>query len=237
MYLYYYILGVILIPAIILSIYAQAKVTRTYDKYSTDYAQNNLTGKECAKKIMSANEIIDVQIEEIDGKLTDYYDSKNKTLALSKQNANSTSISSIGVAAHECGHAIQDKQNYFPNKIRNLVIKIYNISSKLLMPIILIGTIFDFILLIPKVANIFLISGIVIFGLSFLISLVTLPVEFNASRRALKTLKENNILNDEEISKAKQVLDAAALTYVAAFLYSALNFLRFILVFVKRNKD
>ena len=117
MYLYYYILGTILIPAIILSIYAQAKVTRTYDKYSTDYAQNNLTGKECAKKIMSANEIIDVQIEEIDGKLTDYYDSKNKTLALSKQNANSSSISSIGVAAHECGHAIQDKQNYFPNKI------------------------------------------------------------------------------------------------------------------------
>ena len=153
MYLYYYILGFMLIPAIILSIYAQAKVTSTYDKYSTDYSQSNLTGKDCAKKIMEANDIKDVQINEIDGKLSDYYDSKNKLLALSKQNANSTSISSIGVAAHECGHTIQDKQNYFPNKLRNLVIKVYNISSKLLMPIILIGTIFDFILLISYRSN------------------------------------------------------------------------------------
>ncbi|MGN1208512.1 MAG: zinc metallopeptidase [Christensenellales bacterium] len=237
MYLTYYILGIILIPAIILSIYAQAKVSSTYDKYSTEMSQTNLVGKDCAKQILKANDIIDVQVEEVEGKLTDYYDSKNKILALSKQNYNSSSIASLGVVAHECGHAIQDKENYFPNKLRSFVIKVYNISSKILMPIIIIGLLFDFLLLIPNVANIFLISGMVVFGLSFLLSLITLPVEFNASKRALKTLKDRNILNDEEVSKAKQVLSAAALTYVASFLYSLLNFLRFVLIFVKRNDN
>lgn len=235
MYLTYYILGIILLPAIILGIYAQIKVQSTYQEYSSEICQNGLTGKDCAKQILNLNNIHDVQIDEIDGTLTDYYDSKNKILALSKDNYNSASIASIGVSAHECGHAIQDKENYFPNKIRNLIIKTYNITSKLLMPIIIIGLLFDFVLLIPKVANIFLICGMIVFGLSFLASLITLPVEFNASKRAIKTLQNNNILSEEELLKAKQVLSAAALTYIASFLYSLLNFLRFVLIFAKKN--
>ena len=236
MYLSYYLLGIILLPAIILGIYAQAKVSSTYSKYSTEMSKSNLTGKECAKQILNKNQIMDVQIEEIDGNLTDYYDSKHKTLALSKGNYNSSSIASLGVAAHECGHAIQDKENYFPNKLRSFVIKTYNISSKLLLPIIIIGLLFDFVMLISKVANIFLICGIVVFGLSLIANLVTLPVEFNASKRALKTLKDNNVLEDDEIEKARLVLDAAALTYVAGFIYSLLNFLRFVLIFSGRKE-
>ena len=235
MYLTYYILGILLIPAIILAIFAQSKVQSTYKKYSSEMSQKGLTGKECAKQILACNEINDVQINEIDGVLTDYYDSKNKILALSKNNYNSSSIASIGVSAHECGHAIQDKENYLPNKIRNIIIKTYNITSKFLVPIIIIGFLFDFLFLIPKVANIILISGMVVFGLTFLANLITLPVEFNASKRALKTLRENNILTEEETLKAKEVLSAAALTYVASFLYSLLNFLRFVLIFANRN--
>lgn len=236
MYLTYYILGIILLPAIILAIYAEAKVNSSYNKYSTDFSQKNITGNMLAKQILQANDINDVQIQEIDGKLSDYYNSKTKVLALSKQNYNSTSISSLGVTAHECGHAIQDKEHYFPNKIRNLVIKTYNISSTLLMPIIIIGLLFDFVWLNQNVANIILICGMAVFGLSFLASLITLPVEFNASKRALKILKQQNIMSDEEISKVKEVLSAAALTYVASFLYSLLNLLRFVLIFARNNR-
>ena len=236
MYITYYILGIILLPAIILAIYAEAKVNSSYNKYSTEFSQKNIKGCELAKQILTAYDIHDVQIKEIDGKLSDYYDSKNKILALSKDNYNSTSISSLGVTAHECGHAIQDKQHYFPNKIRNFVIKTYNISSTFLMPIIILGLLFDFVWLAPNIANIILICGMSVFGLSFLASLITLPVEFNASKRAIKILQENNILSSEETGKVKEVLSAAALTYVASFLYSLLNLLRFVLIFAKSNR-
>lgn len=237
MYLSYYLLGIILVPAIILSIYAQIKVQSNYKKYSVCASEKNLTGKEVAKMILDASDIKDVEIIEIDGELTDYYDSKKKVLALSKQNANSTSIASIGVASHECGHAIQDKQGYTPNKIRNVIVHIYNISSKLLVPILIIGFMFDFLFLIPKVANIIIISGIIVYGLTMLFNLITLPVEFNASNRAINILEESTILNKDELVGAKAVLKSAALTYVAGFIYSLLNFLRFVLVFARRNKD
>lgn len=237
MYLYYYALGIVLLPAIILSIYAQIKVQSNYKKYSGFASEKNLTGKEVAKMILDASDIKDVEIIEIDGELTDYYDSKKKVLALSKQNANSTSIASIGVASHECGHAIQDKQGYTPNKIRNIIVHVYNISSKLLVPILLIGLCFDFLLWMPKIATIIIVSGIVVFGLSMLLSLITLPVEFNASNRAIKILEESTILNKDEIVGAKAVLKSAALTYVAGFVYSLLNFLRFVLIFVGRKRD
>lgn len=235
MYLEYYLLGIILLPAIILSIYAQIKVQSTYNKYKDINSEKNITGKQVAELILKASDITDVQIVEIEGNLTDYYDSKNKVLALSKNNYNSSSISSLGVTAHECGHAIQDKTNYLPLKLRSMVIKIYNISSKLLMPLIIVGLIFDFLLLIPGLFSIFLYVGLTVFGLSLLLNLVTLPVEFNASKRAIKILEESTILNKEETQKAKKVLNSAALTYVAAFLYSLLNFLRFVLIFARRR--
>ena len=237
MYLAYYLLGIILIPAIILSIYAQIKVQTNYKKYSQITSEKNLTGKEVANLILNASDIKDVQIIEIEGELTDYYDSKKKVLALSKGNYNSASIASLGVTAHECGHAIQDKTGYVPNKIRNIVVRVYNIASKLLMPILIIGFMFDFLFLIPKIANIILISGIAVFGLSMLFNLITLPVEFNASKRALKILEESTILSNDELDGAKKVLKSAALTYVAGFIYSLLNFLRFILIFARKDRD
>ena len=235
MYLEYYLLGIILIPAIILSIYAQFKVQATYSKYKKVASEKNLTGKQVAELILNASEINNVQITEIEGNLTDYYDSKNKVLALSKANYNGSSISSLGVTAHECGHAIQDSVHYFPMRLRSIIIKTYNISSKLLLPLILIGFIFDFLLLIPTVSIIFIYLGITVFGLSLLLNLITLPVEFNASKRALQILEESTILTKEETKMAKKVLSAAALTYVAEFIYYLLNFLRFVLIFVRRR--
>lgn len=235
MYFYYYMLGIILLPAIILSIYAQFKVQSTYNKYKQVASQKNLTGKEVAEMILSSAGISDVQITQVSGTLTDHYDSKNKVLALSKPNYNSNSIASLGVTAHECGHAIQDASGYFPLKLRHIIIKTYNFTSRLLLPLILIGFLFDFLLFIPGVADVFLIIGSVVFGLSLVLSLITLPVEFNASKRALEILEQSTILTEDETKMAKKVLSSAALTYVAEFIYSLLNFLRFILIFANRK--
>jgi len=234
-YFYYYLLGIILLPAIILSIYAQFKVHSTYNKYNKVLSKQNFTGKQVAELILSSSGISNVQITEVSGTLTDYYDSKHKVLALSKNNYNSSSISSLGVTAHECGHAIQDASNYFPLKFRNIIVKTYNITSRLLLPLIFIGFLFDFILLIPSVANAFLLIGSIVFGLSLILSLITLPVEFNASKRALKILEESTILTKEETQMAKKVLSSAALTYVAEFIYSLLQFVRFVLIFSNRR--
>lgn len=236
MYFEYYFLGIILIPAIILAIYAQLKVQSNYNKYIKIKTEKNLTANEVASLILNAADINDVTLEQVSGELTDHYDSKKLKIGISEKNFNSTSVASIGIVAHECGHAIQHASNYFPLKLRHLVISVYNLASKLLMPIILIGLVFDFLLLINGIAKIFLIAGIVVFGISLILNLVTLPVEFNASRRALKILKESEILNQEELKMAKKVLSSAALTYVAAFLYSLLNFLRFVLIFA-RHRD
>lgn len=235
MFFYYYALGFLLIPVIILAIYAEFKVHSTYSHFSKVVSEKKLTGKEVASLILNASNITNVEIKEIEGTLTDYYDSKNKVLALSKHNYNSSSIASIGVTAHECGHAIQDYNNYFPLRFRHFIVNIYNITSKLLVPLLIIGLIFDFLLLIPNLALIFVVVGTIIFGLSFILNLITLPVEFNASKRALRILEESTVLNQEEIKGAKKVLNSAALTYLAAFLYSLLNFLRFVLIFVRRN--
>ena len=234
-YLEYYLLGIILLPAIILAIYAEIKVSINYKKYSEIYSQSNLTGKEVAEKILKANNINNVKITEVSGTLTDYYDSKNKVLAISSKNYNSSSIASLGVTAHECGHAIQDNTNYFPLKLRQVIIKSYSLTSKLLVPLLILGLLFSLFLLIPVVGEIFIYIALITFGLSLLLNLITLPVEFNASKRALKILKEENILTKEESKCVKKVLNSAALTYVAAFLYSLLNFLRILIIFGRRN--
>lgn len=235
-YFLYYILGIILIPAIILSIWAEAKVHSTYEKYYNVPNNRNLTGKDVAEMILRAAEINDVIISGIDGKLTDHYDPKNKVLAISNKNLTSTSVSAIGVVAHECGHAIQHQEKYIPIIIRNIFVKLNNITSKLLIPLLILGAILDAFLYVQNSFITIAIIGISIFGLSFLLNLITLPIEKNASKRALKILKESTILNEEEIIGAEKVLNAAAMTYLSAVLYSLLNFLRFILVIVVNNK-
>ncbi len=228
-YFIYYILGIILIPAIILSIYAEIKVKSTFSEYQKTLSKSGSTAYQVARRLLDYKGLQDVNVVEISGNLTDNFNPKNKTISLSSDVYNSTSISAIAVACHEVGHAYQYKDNYFPIKIRNTIIPICNISSKLLLPLVIIGLIFDFLLFMPIFGNIILISGVTIFGLSTLFNFITLPIEYNASNRAYDMIIKSGELDQEELNGAKKVLSSAALTYLAAFVYSLLNLLRFVL--------
>lgn len=213
----------IVLPAIIFALIAQVMVKSTFNKYSKEKNEHGYTAREVARRILDENGLHNVQIEYISGNLTDHYDPSANVIRLSDTVYNSTSVAAIGVAAHEVGHAIQHAQGYSPIKIRQAIIPITRIGSNLAVPLVLIGMIFgalDF--LIP--VGIFLYAGVVFF------QAVTLPVEFNASNRALKTLDENVILYKGEIKMAKKVLTAAAMTYVAAMFSSLMSLLRLILI-------
>lgn len=219
----------ILIPAIIFSLYAQAMVKSTYAKYKTVYNRRGLTGQQVARQILDDNGLYNVQIEHINGELSDHFDPRTNVVRLSDSVYNSTSVAAVGVAAHEVGHAIQHANGYAPIKIRNAVIPITNIGSFLAFPLVLLGIIFaslDF--LIP--------IGIFLFCFVVFFQAVTLPVEFNASNRALQTLESHNILEDDELGKSKAVLRAAAMTYVAALVSSLLSLLRLLLL-ANRRRD
>ena len=229
-------MGIILIPGIIFAIWAQAKVSSTYSKYSKVLGARGLTGEDVVKIMLRKNGITDVSVSMIGGELTDNYNPRKKVISLSKNVYSGTTIADLGVAAHECGHAIQHAKAYAPFKFRNFLALASNISSKLLWPIIVIGLILGFAVESPA-GKFVLIAGCAFFGLSFLFSLITLPVELNASKRALESLVEINALDEMEVIGAKQVLSAAAMTYVAATVVSLLELLRFILIFVARSRD
>lgn len=234
-YMIYYAMGIILIPAFILSAVAQFKVFSTFSKYDKS-STNYLTASEIARRLLDASGLYDIQIKRVDGHLTDNYNYKTKTLSLSSTTCNSNTISSIGVACHEIGHCLQYKDNYFPLKLRNFIIPIVSFVSKMLLPILIIGFIFDFLIATPFGAVIMW-AGVIVYGLSTLISLITLPVEYNASKRAYKLMLSTGALSQDECNKAKEVLDAAALTYVAELVTSLLFLLRFVIVLFLRNKD
>ena len=221
----YYI--ILVIPALFLSMYAQAKVNSTFNKYAQVLSRRGLTASDVARMILQRNGLGDIPVEHISGKLSDHYDPKAKVVRLSDSVYNSTSIASIGVAAHECGHAIQHATSYSPLSIRNSIYPIVSISSNLSMPLIILGFIFGAANLVEL--------GIILFAAVVLFQIITLPVEFNASRRALTILDENGILDGEELISTKKVLSAAALTYVAAAVVAVANLLRLILVF--RDRD
>ncbi|MDE6746761.1 MAG: zinc metallopeptidase [Oscillospiraceae bacterium] len=213
----------IVLPAIIFALIAQVMVKSTFSKYSNTSNQHGYTAKEVARKILDENGLYNVSIEYISGNLTDHYDPSANVIRLSDSVYNSTSVAAIGVAAHEVGHAIQHAQGYSPIKIRQAIIPITQIGSRLAVPLVLIGMLISaFQWLIP--VGIFLYAGVVLF------QAVTLPVEFNASGRALKTLDENVILYKDEVRMAKKVLTAAAMTYVAAMFSSLMSLLRLILL-------
>ena len=239
MYWDYYIMGIILLPAIILAAYAQTKVNTTYTRYSKMIAKSGMTGAEVARLLLDCADLKHIQVVRVQGELTDYYDPKKQVVALSNSVYDNQSVSALGVASHEVGHAIQDKNGYIPFKIRKAIIPVTNFLSSMLWPLVIFGLIFNFGVSVgsTNIGNIFMWSGVGIFGLSVLVNLVTLPVEFNASKRAVKILRSTGIMSEEEIDGTKSVLTAAALTYVAALLVSILSFLRFILVFVMRNRD
>ena len=221
----------VIIGALICMI-ASARVKTTFNKYSKYRSRTNMTGKEAAQRVLRSAGIMDVTVRHVSGSLTDHYDPRNKTLNLSDSVYDSTSVAAIGVAAHECGHAIQHQKDYAPLSIRSAIVPVANIGSTLAWPLIIIGLLFS------SATGSFLIKlGIICFSLAVLFQLVTLPVEFDASRRAVNILGSTGILSEEELPMTKKVLGAAALTYVAGAAAAILQLLRLMLLFGGRNDD
>jgi hypothetical protein len=217
----------LLIPALILAGWAQFKVKGTYDRYSRIAARNGLTAKDVARRILDANGLRNIPVERIAGSLTDHYDPKAKTLRLSETVFSSPSIAAIGVAAHEAGHALQDAEAYAPLKLRNSIVPVVSLGSGLAFPLFFIGFLFGTPLLMDV--------GILFFLGVLLFHLVTLPVEYNASGRALRILDSTGILAADEMKGARAVLNAAALTYVAATVMAALQLVRLLMLRGMRN--
>ena len=210
---------------VVLSLLASARVKGTFNKYSQMRNSRGLTGAQAAEQVLHGAGIYDVRVERIAGNLTDHYDPRSKVLRLSDTVYGQTSVAAVGVAAHECGHAIQHAKGYGPLKFRNVLVPVANFGAKIAWPLILVG------LLIISESSWFIIqAGIIAFSLAVLFQLVTLPVEFNASNRAIRVLADRGMMFGEEIVAAKKVLNAAALTYVAGAAASILQLLRLIIL-------
>lgn len=208
----------------VLSLWASATVKSTYNKYSRVYSYSGLTGAQAAAQILRQAGIYDVRIEHVSGNLTDHYDPKARVLRLSDSVYGSNSVAAIGVAAHECGHAIQDQEDYVPLRFRSAFVPVANLGTLVAFPILLLGVFLG--------SSHFLIQvGLLCFFFGVLFQLITLPVEFNASGRAVRILRETGMMSDDELSKTKKVLSAAAMTYVAAAAASILSMLRLIILF------
>lgn len=224
----------IIFPATILAIIAQMKVSSTFNQYNSVNSSKSYTGVEVAKKLLYLAGINDVEVEHIRGNLTDHYDPTSKKIRLSDNVYNSTSIAAISVAAHETGHAIQHYESYVPLSFRSALVPAVNFSSKISWPLITIGLIFGYV----SSSLILLKIGIALFCLVVLFQVITLPVEFNASSRAIKLLREHSFLEKSEIKSSKKVLNAAALTYVAAAAVGISNLLRLLVILNSRsNRD
>ena len=221
----------VLIGVIICSI-ASAKVRSTYNRYNRVRSSSGMTGAQAAERILRAAGITDVSIRHVSGSLSDHYDPRTKTVNLSDTVYGSQSVAAIGVAAQECGHVMEHAHGYFPLTFRSALVPVANIGSTLAWPMILIGLFFS-----GKSSSLFIQFGILLFSLAVLFQLVTLPVEFNASRRALASVEQLGLLSSDEIPKTRRVLSAAALTYVASAAAAILQLLRLILLFGGRDRD
>ena len=227
-YYYYDPYYLLIIIGALISLAASAKVQSTFRKYNQVRSRTGLTGAEAARRLLQAQGIYDVSIQRVSGNLTDHYDPKNKILRLSDSTYGSASVAAIGVAAHECGHAMQHAEGYAPLSFRTALVPVANFGPQFSIILIVAGLIFGQVLVEV---------GILLFCAVVLFQLVTLPVEFNASRRALRLLGDNGILYDEEVGMTRKVLTAAALTYVASALMSILQLLRLVLLFGGRRRD
>lgn len=233
----------ILIPPMIFALIAQSKVNSAYKKYSQVKSSRGMTAHEVARQILDANGLSYIEIEHISGKLTDHYDPKAEVIRLSDSVDGNQSVAAIGIAAHECGHAIQHAEGYAPIKLRSALVPITNIGSRLSMIFIIIGLVLVSAQRTAEAAGMYnfgmmiAVIGILLFSLSTIFQLVTLPVEFNASSRALKTLDEFHILEDSEIPQARKVLSAAAMTYVAALISSLASLLRIVLIVLSSGRS
>ncbi len=224
---YYY--WILILPAALFAMWAQMRVQSTFRRYSKTGNLRGLTGAGAARMILDANGLQNIRLEHISGNLTDHYDPRDQVIRLSDSVWGSSSVAAVGVAAHEAGHAVQHAVGYFPIKIRTAVIPVTNIGSKLSIPLILLGIFFQ--------AQPLVSVGILLFATVALFQLVTLPVEYNASGRAMKVLEQSGMLMGEELTGARKVLSAAALTYVAALITALAQLLRLVLLFGRRNDD
>lgn len=223
---------VLVLPCMLIAMWASHNVNSTFKRYSKQLSTRRITGAQAAQRVLSANGVRDVRIERISGNLTDHYDPKANVIRLSDSVYDSTSTAAIGVACHEAGHAVQYAESYAPIKLRAAIIPLTNIGSRLSMPLILLGLVLG---ALSNFGNFFVHLGIAAFGLSLVFQLVTLPVEFNASRRAIRAIESGNILSEEELQGAKKTLTAAALTYVAATAVALAQLLRLIILFAGRG--
>lgn len=222
---------ILVIIGVLLSVGASARVNSTYAKFSRVRSMTGMTGAEAARQLLNSQGLYDVQIRRVAGRLTDHYDPRTRTVNLSESVYDSPSVAAVGVAAHECGHAIQDSQQYAPLKLRGAIVPVVNIGAQLSWPMIMLG------ILIGGFGSPVVSIGILLFSLSIIFQLVTLPVEFNASSRAVRLLDSTGILRGEEVGYTRQVLGAAALTYVAAAAGSILQLLRLVILFGGRRDE
>ena len=238
-YALYWLLGLIVLPGIILASIAQIKVYNTYNKMRLVNTQKGLTANQIAREVLDNNGLTDISLTTTNNELGDHYHPKKKYIALSPGVSNSSSIASVGIAMHEVGHALQDSQGYFFSGLRKFLCPLVNFCSVALWPLVIIGMIFSFGGASGSVfGDVCLYSGIAFFGMSVLFSLINLPTELDASKRAMNVLREQGYMDEEELAGVKQVLSAAAMTYVASLLVSILNLLRFLLsVLLIRNNE
>jgi len=223
----------IVLPCFLLALLANSSVNSTFKRYSKQISSRHITGYDAAQRVLRANGITSVRIERVSGNLTDHYDPKANVIRLSDAVYDSASTAAIGVACHEAGHAAQYAHNYFPIKVRAAIIPITNFGSKIAMPLILLGILFSSF---GNLSYSLVYIGIACFSLSLIFQLITLPVEFNASRRALQAIENAQILTTQEQRGAKKTLTAAAMTYVAAVAVSAAQLLRLIILFGGRRR-
>ena len=222
---------VFILPCVIISLICQINVSSTFSKYSQMRNSRNMTGAQAAEFVLRQNGVYGVRIERVAGNLTDHFDPRTNVIRLSDSVYNATTVAAVGVACHEAGHAVQHAQNYLPNKIRLAILPMANIGSKLSWFLIVIGLCFS-----AKIGFIMLYIGIALFGFSVLFTIATLPVEFNASKRALETIRNGNLLYGEEYTGAKRTLQAAAMTYVASALTAILQLLRLLIIANNRRR-
>ena len=237
MYYYYgfdWTYVVLVLPCILLSLWASANVNSTFKRYSGQYSRRGLTGAQAAERVLRSNGVTNVRIERVSGNLTDHFDPRSNVIRLSDNVYGNTSTAAIGVACHEAGHAVQYAQDYAPIRIRSAVIPATNLGSKLAMPLILLGLLIG---LKGDLSYFLVYLGIGCFGLSLVFQLVTLPVEFDASRRAMAAIAQSELLTEEEQRGARKTLTAAALTYVAATAVALSQLLRLLILFGGRRKN
>ena len=223
----------LVLPCVLLSLWASNNVNSTFQKYSKQFSRRGLTGAEAAQRVLSSNGVSGVRIERVSGNLTDHFDPKTNVIRLSDSVYSSTSTAAIGVACHEAGHAVQYAMDYAPIKLRAAIIPLTNFGSKIAMPLILAGILFS---TFGYFSDALVYAGIACFGFSLVFQLVTLPVEFNASRRAMVAIEQDNILSQEEQRGARRTLKAAAMTYVAATAVALAQLLRLIMIFGGRRR-